>query len=74
MDNSALLEAIRSLSAWETRNFRRWLESPAFNTHPTPIRLFDYLLSCVVKKLEPEVAKALAEMGSTDLFGQKTAL
>ncbi len=71
MDNSALLEAIRSLSAWETRNFRRWLESPAFNTRPEPTRLFDYLLSCVVKKLEPEVAKALAEMGSTDLSDKK---
>ncbi|MFN0035263.1 MAG: tetratricopeptide repeat protein [Saprospiraceae bacterium] len=65
MENSALIEAIKSLSVWETNNFRRWLHSPAFSVRPEHARLFDYFVSCLAKKTQPDARKAAAELGLT---------
>lgn len=63
MNNSALIEAITSLSAWEVRNFQRWLDSPAFNARKEHKSLFEYLQTCLAKKLEPDSAKAAQVLG-----------
>lgn len=66
MNNSALVEAISSLSAWEVRNFHRWLDSPAFNASKEQKSLFDFIQTCLAKKLEPNAEKAATELGFSD--------
>ena len=54
MNNSALIEAITSLSAWEVRNFQRWLDSPAFNARKEHKSLFEHLQTCPCRPREPQ--------------------
>ncbi len=60
MNDTALAEAFQSLTAWERRAFRLWLESPCFNRKTSLLRLHDYLENCYGKGTEPtlEVAQA----------------
>lgn len=71
MDNSALLEAVRSLTAWEIRNFRRWLESPAFNVRSEHLRLFDFIVSRISQKQEPDAYAAAQALGFADATDKK---
>ncbi len=71
MVNSTLVEAITSLSAWEVRNFQRWLDSIAFNTRPEHKRLFDFIVSCLQKKMEPDAEKAATELGLSNASDKK---
>lgn len=63
MNNSALVEVIQHLSAWEIRNFRHWLESAAFNPRPARSQLFGFIVSELAKKQKPEAEKAAAAIG-----------
>lgn len=71
MENSALIEAIRSLTAWEIRNFRRWLESPAFNNRSEHTRLFDFIVSSLAQKEEPDADKAAQMLGFANASDKK---
>lgn len=42
MPTSVLTELVGSLSAWEKRHFRVWLESPCYNRRLETIRLFNF--------------------------------
>ncbi|MDX1910097.1 MAG: hypothetical protein SFV22_01360 [Saprospiraceae bacterium] len=68
MKNSVLFEGIQSLSAWEIRQFRQWLDSPAFNIRAEHVRLFDYLVSCIRQKRDPDEREVKVLLGiSTNL-------
>jgi hypothetical protein len=66
MKDAALFECILSLSAWEIRQFRQWLASPAFNARPAHTVLFDYLSGCAAKKMDPAASEALALLQISD--------
>jgi len=71
MNNSALIEAIASLSAWEIRNFRHWLASPAFNVRAEHTRLFDFIVSDLAQKRDTDIKKAAQTLGLDDASGKK---
>ena len=71
MGNSALVEAIRSLSAMEIRNFRLWLDSPAFNSRPERRLLFNFIVQCISKKMEPDADKAVIALGLENTADKK---
>ena len=71
MENSTLAEAIASLSAWEVRNFRRWLGSPAFNPRAEHQILFDFIISSLQQKTEPDAEKAAAALGLSSASDKK---
>lgn len=60
MDDTALAEAFKSLTAWERRIFRTWLESPFFNRKSSLLRLYNYMEACYSKGStpNPEVMEA----------------
>lgn len=58
MQDTALYEALQSLSAWEARRFRVRLESPCFNRKTTLFALFDYLWSCAAGGHAPQMGEA----------------
>ncbi len=67
MTDSALFEALSSLSPWEQQGVRKWLSSPAFNHRKAPIRLFEFLCDRLRSGASPEpVAAAQAVFGRAD--------
>lgn len=66
MHDSALFEAIQSLTAWEARRFRLRLQSPFFNHKPTLLLLFDYLWQYRSSDTTPDQAGAMAVVGSDE--------
>ena len=66
MHTSALYELFQSLSAWQLRHARYWVESPAFNRRTSLLRLFDYLLNCRNTEKTPEYNGAIAIVFAQD--------
>lgn len=66
MRNSALFEAIESLTPIEIRAVRRWLNSPAFTTRTEPCLLFDYCIDCFTQKLIPDPKDIAALLNTKD--------
>ncbi|MCC7464783.1 MAG: hypothetical protein IT261_00855, partial [Saprospiraceae bacterium] len=66
MNDSALSEAIAAFSAWEIREFRHWLESPAFQIRSEYAPLFEYLLKCTTQNQAPDALYATRLLGVSD--------
>lgn len=66
MDNSAIMEAITALNAWEIREFRRWLESPAFSTRAEYLQLYDYLVKCTTQNRPADATKIGQKLGISE--------
>ena len=43
MQNSHIVQALKSLAAWEFRGFREWVQSPFFNKNQHVVSLMDFL-------------------------------
>ncbi len=66
MFDHALFEALASLSAWEIRAVRRWLQSPAFTVRAEPLLLFDFCVTCFSDKREPDFPQLSSLLKTSD--------
>lgn len=64
MHDSALFEALQSLTAWEARRFRLRLQSPFFNHKNVLVNLFDYFWNCRASDSKPDQTWAIAALYS----------
>jgi hypothetical protein len=59
MQESTLFEALQSLTAWELKNFKKWVQSPAHNPREDTARLFDFFEKCLKNNISPEKDAAM---------------
>ncbi|MBK7936965.1 MAG: hypothetical protein IPJ82_07630 [Lewinellaceae bacterium] len=69
--NSIVFQTTGTLSAWELKNFRKWLQSPFHNARPELAGLFDYLVRCIRDDEAPAPETAFHTVFAGQVFDEK---